>query len=157
MALLSLDQFLYIKFPLKYQQIVTLNRCSYCACAGLKIGLAILRSFILDGVCCFFFFISQYRNHFPKYFFTCASSFWTSPEELSPLEITYVGAFIGAACVVSVANLSITNTWMLCIVRKSISRGYHRQFLNNSGLGHQCSHKKKSALFAAIIWCSLLL
>ncbi len=51
----------------------------------------------------------------------------------------YLSLFFAGAYVVPYGILMVTNIWMLCIMKRSISKGYHREVLNNSGPGRRFS------------------
>ena len=62
--------------------------------------------------------------------FTCTIANYYSPSEgFNGDSFIYFCVFVVISCIIPVAVLLITNTWMLCIIRKSISKGYHREIL----------------------------
>ena len=95
-ALLSLDRFLYIKFPLSSD-----NHLSFFWTLSLAFSLLLLKPGVI------------YIN----VFLACAAGFFHGRRGV----LSYRGAFVGASCVIPLSILFVTNTWMLCIMGKNIS------------------------------------
>ncbi len=119
-ALLSLDRFLYVKKPLQYKNIVTVKRVSaiLVLCWVLFTAFSVLPVFGVGFV------------HFVTVLPACVLGY-----EVVGLNIHYVyyWVFIVCACLTPVSILVVTNTWMLCIMQKSIKRGYIRAKRNSIG------------------------
>ena len=119
-ALLSLDRFLYVKKPLQYQNIVTLKR----VIAVLVLCWLVFTAFSILPV----FGVGLVT--FTEVLSACVLT-WA----VKGLNIHYVyyWVFVVCACLTPVTILVITNTWMICIMRKSLSRGYLRSKKNSFG------------------------
>ena len=119
-ALLSLDRFLYVKKPLQYQNIVTLKRVSaiLALCWLVFTAFSILPVFGIGVV------------HFVQVLPACVLNF---EERGLNIHNTYYWVFHVGACITPVTILLITNTWMLCIMKKSIRNGYARSKRNSIG------------------------
>lgn len=114
-ALLSVDRLLYVKKPMNYENIVTVKRV-----------LAVL-------ICFWVFFVAFSMLPFlgigeislGDVISTCTivfSSIGTDDEDF-----VYLWVFIGAICILPVLVLFVANVWMLCIMSRTVSKGFHRQ------------------------------
>ncbi len=118
-ALLSLDRFLYVKKPLKYNTIVTERRVS----------AILVFSWVVFTVFCILPVFGVGLVRFSEVISICIL---TATEGLTVHHI-YFSVFIVSAAFTPMIILFITNTWMTCIMAKSIFRGYARAKRNSTG------------------------
>ena len=125
-ALLSLDRFLYIKKPLKYEEVVTVKRVVVVlvACWVLFMLFSLLPVFGLGE-----FSLGSVVS-------TCTVNF---SEYGSNIPYIYFWVFVIAASVLPTIMLLVTNIWMLCIIRKSVLKYYHRARNRGGGKGRDMS------------------
>ena len=124
-ALLSLDRFLYVKKPLKYEKIVTVKRVSVV----LLICWLLFTVFSLLPI----FGVGQIA--LGEVVSTCTVSFDFETMQDSRTNYVYLLVFIMGASILPAIILIVTNIWMLCIIRISIMKGYHRATENSGNRG----------------------
>ena len=112
-ALLSLDRFLYVKKPLKYEEVVTVKR----------VVVVLVICWVLFILFCLLPVFGVGEVSLGSVVSTCTINFSEYGPNL-PYIIFWV--FIIAASVLPLLILLITNIWMLCIIRKSVLKKYHR-------------------------------
>ena len=118
-ALLSLDRFLYVKKPLTYGKIVTTRRVAVvlAACWMIFVAFSLLPVFGIGEIA-------------PSGLISiCALILSVGPNS----NYIYLWVVIGGSCVLPVVLILVTNVWMLCIMVRSISRGYQRELENIAG------------------------
>ena len=131
-VLLSVDRFLYLKKPLKYSSIVTAKRVAgiLVLCWVLFTAFSILPVFGVGFVA------------FAHVIAICTIVF--QPFGGKNYFLTYYWFYIVLASMIPIVILLFTNTWMLCIVRKSYAEGYLRAKRNsNSTSTHATQMKRK--------------
>ncbi len=114
-ALLSLDRFLYVKYPLKYEKIVTIKRTV----------AALIVCWLVTTVLTFLGIEFVKFNHYSA---LCHASYSSGD---SYLQILYFWLLTIGLCCLPIPIIIVCNIGMLYIIRRNISRGYHRSILNN--------------------------
>lgn len=112
-VLLSLDRFLYVKIPLKYNSIVT----------GKRVALVLVLCWLAFAT---FSILPMFGVGFISFVHVlsmCTSAFLTVGLNG---QYIYYWVFIALACVIPVAVFLFVNAWMLCIVKKNYASGYLR-------------------------------
>ena len=121
-TLLSVDRFLYVKRPMKYDRIVTVKRVVVILVSLWVVFVAFsLLPFLDVGVV---FFITPLS--------LCAV--FSESHEFSTA-FAYVWVFIGAICILPSVVLVVTNVWMLWIMARTVSSTFNRQVFNISMVG----------------------
>ena len=112
--MLSLDRFLYVKYPLKYNKIVTIKRtiALIVVCWLISMSISVLPLFNVGLI------------DFNNLIAACSTAIDVKQENI------YFWIVIIGVSVVPICILMITNIWILCIMKKNISNGYHRSLLN---------------------------
>ena len=121
-TLLSLDRFLYVRVPMRYEKIVTTKRVilvlTLCWFVFMLFSLLPLLGIGTIG--------------FSQVISTCA----IKASSMGPnIKYLYLWMYVAVACFVPIIILLVTNIWMLCIVKKGISKGFHRAVRNSLGQG----------------------
>ena len=118
-TLLSLDRLLYVKRPLKYAKTVTVRRTI------LILLFCWLLSFLLSSLPLFGVGLIDFGDLLAA----CSVGYDLSAEDP---DYVYFLSMIAGICVVPMCVLLVSNIWLLCIIRKKISKGYHRSILDAS-------------------------
>ena len=108
LALISLDRFLFIKFPLKYPKLVTCRR-TLLVCTGTWLFSAALSMPPLSG--------------FGDFWYSYSVAACVVTIEHRPSNLHYA-ILIGLEVCIPVSVLFATNIWILCIVRKQMKKLY---------------------------------
>ena len=141
LALLSLDRFIFIKYPLHYETIVTPPRTVAVVAIAWVISL-------IEAIPPLFGFGEL------KYAYTFSTCFVSILGD----SIEY-GVFLVAVAFVSIVVIIVTNVWVICIVWKQIRKVYHTRHSfatgeelrhYNEGLGKEI-RKKRSKKQVALI------
>ena len=154
-ALLSLDRFLYVKKPLKYEQIVTVKR----------VGLILVVCWALFGVFSLLPLLGVGEIFLSDVVSTC--TIFAPPPGLVALDVSfiYLWVFIIGSSALPVIVLLVTNTWMLCIVSKSLSTKHRRARSNSMGqssltdqiqLVHRRAQIRLTQVFVAVYSTNIL-
>ena len=119
-TLLSVDRFLYVKRPMKYDRIVTMKRVVVILVSFWVVFVAFsLLPFLDVGVV----------------FFSRPLSLCTLVTDYNKVNtaFVYVWVLIGAVCILPSVVLVVTNIWMLWIMARTVSNKFNRQVSNISG------------------------
>ena len=112
-ALLSFDRFLYVKKPLKYEEVVTVKR----------VVVVLVACWVLFILFCLLPVVGLGEIDFGTVVSTCTINFsYYGPN----IAYIYFWVFIVAASILPLLILLVTNIWMLCIIRKNVLKEYHR-------------------------------
>ena len=131
-ALLSLDRFLYVRKPLQYEKIVTVKKVAVLlvACWLLFTVFSLMPVFGLGEV------------SFGDVVATCSINFSSFGLNIS---YVYFWLFIIAVSIVPLLILLVTNIWMVCFIRKSMQKSYHRR-ANSFKLGERDRQSSRTKL-----------
>ncbi len=105
-ALLALDRFIYIKYALKYDRIVTVRRA--CAAIAMTWVLSILLATP-----------PLYRFGEIIFFFSCVIAIVGETELANNI---HYGLFLGVETIIPVSIIIVTNVWVMCIALKQVSK-----------------------------------
>ncbi len=111
LALISLDRFLFIQYPLRYEKMVT----KYKVIASIVV--VCLLSLLL-GILPLFRFGDIYFDHRT---FSCSPQL----EGTSATKNIYYMVLVAVEAVLPLSVLTVTNIWILCIARKHIKQIYN--------------------------------
>ena len=132
LSLLSLDRFIFIKFPFRYHKVVTVRRV--IAAVAVVWIISILQSLLplaKFGEISYIFSIS-----------TCVLRF---NGKTSLTKNIYYVIFLVVLGLVPLAVVIVTNSWIICIVRKHIKKiyGLRKTFSDERDLKQQREYMKK--------------
>ncbi len=157
LGVISLDRFIFIKFPFSYSKVVTLRRII------ITVSILWIFSIFQSILPLFGFGAIKYAISFS----TCAPSFYGETRSVSNI---YYAVFLTALATTPVVVTIVTNVWIACIVRKQVRKVYatRRKYGNSDNtLQHQQSmkiiHKKRNKkqlvlvrIFGAIVVANLI-
>ncbi len=130
LGLLSVDRFIYIKFPLSYNKIVTIRRT-------ILIVIVLWIVCLLESILPLFGFGAiQYSLVFPQ----CTA---TVDGETRSISNIYYYIFIAVFAIPPIAAIIVTNIWIFCIVHGHIRRVYENK-KDASKVDKKAVRKRKS-------------
>ncbi len=120
LVLLSLDRLVYTKRPLRYESVVTMRRVI------IIILIVWFFSFFLSSLPLFGIGLIDFGDLLGA----CSIGYELAGGE--GLDYIYFLFIVAGLCFIPVCILVVSNIWLLCIIRRNISKGYHRAVLNTS-------------------------
>ena len=121
-TLLSLDRFLFVRVPLQYKEVITIKRVVFVlgTCWSVFTLVSLLPLLGIGSV------------SYTEIISACSIRYFSTGLNAA---FIYLWAFVVLALVLPGVILLVTNIWMLCIVKKGLSKGFHRAVRNSVGPG----------------------